>query len=43
MESALVGDPDSVEFINMVKEMGYRFAYLIKCGAREPITVNLDF
>lgn len=43
MESALVGDPDSVEFINMVTEMGYRFAYLIKCGAREPITVNLDF
>ena len=43
IESALVGDPDSVEFINMVTEMGYRFAYLIKCGAREPITVNLDF
>ena len=43
MESSLAADQDSVTMIDMITEKGYRFAYLIKCESRQPITINLDF
>ena len=42
-QEMMASDPDAVEVFRSITKKGYRLAYSVKCGSKQPIVLELDF